>query len=79
VLGETADKPHLINKVDFGRKWLAAARTRPPATAKPNTRCISKKRAAKRAPKEALPQQGRLMHGRYGSRPSGGAIKRIYS
>jgi len=40
---------------------------------------ISKKRAAKRAPKEALPQQGRLMHGRYGSRPSGGAIKRIYS
>jgi len=47
------------------------------ATAVPHTHCISKKRAAKRAPKEALPQQGRLMPGRYGSADRRGAFLAI--
>jgi hypothetical protein len=35
----TAFMRHFIRDklIDFGRRWLAVARTRPPATAEPNT------------------------------------------
>jgi len=68
VAAKAANRSYKLIELD------AAAFGSPPASSqKPQqsqTRFkISKKRAAKRAPKEALPQQGRLVHGAQGSAP----------
>jgi len=65
----------LINKVDFGRKRLAAARTQPPAADEPNThKNWQEVRRPRRTPSEASAHRSRAGLGRCGSRPSGGDI-----